>query len=58
MVKTSEILQKEKQYTLEIKKLQADVAFSIAVLGDSNLVTHPQGDGCKSTTKLCKCKQK
>ena len=47
MVKTSEILQKEKQYTLEIKKFQADVAFSIAVLGDSNLVTHPQGEVAK-----------
>lgn len=29
------------------KKLQADVAVSIAVLGDKNLVTHPQGEIAK-----------
>ena len=37
----------EKQYTRETKKLQADVAVSIAVLGESNLVTHPQGEIAK-----------
>lgn len=40
------------------KKLQGDVADTNAVHGESNLVTNPQGDGSKSTTKLCKCKQK
>ena len=29
------------------KKLLADVAVSIAVLGDKNLVTHPQGEIAK-----------
>lgn len=29
------------------KKHQADVAVSIAVLGDKNLVTHPQGEIAK-----------
>lgn len=33
--------------TLTKKKHQADVAVSIAVLGDKNLVTHPQGEIAK-----------